>query len=88
MQRWTTTSSPEGKNWTRTRTQHTQFIFKPFHVWIINLYFSGVGRYGTEESIMSGVNGMELVLSPSCKACHQIVAQTYFHERVLSILID
>jgi hypothetical protein len=83
---WTTTSSHEGKNW--TRTQHTQFIFKPYHVWIVNLYRSAVGGYRTDESIMSGVNRMELVLSPSCKASHQIVAQTFFYERVLSILID
>lgn len=83
---WTTTSSHEDKNW--RRTQHTQFTFKPYHVWIISLHYSAVGRYRTEESIMSGVNGMELVLSPSCKASHQIVAQTFFHERVLSILID
>jgi hypothetical protein len=68
---WTTTSSHEDKNW--RRTQHTtEFIFKPYHVWIISLYVSAVGRYRTEESIMSGINGMELVLSPWYKASYQI----------------
>src|SRR5580692_7306915 len=67
---WTTTSSHEDKNW--RRTQHTtQFIFKPHRVRIISLYCSAMGRYRTEESILSGGNGIELVLSPSCNASHQ-----------------
>jgi len=37
---WTTTSSNENQNW--GQTQYTQFIFKPPHVWNLNLDCSAV----------------------------------------------
>ena len=39
---WTATSSNEKKLGTNPATQ---FTFKPYQAWIINLYCSAVGRY-------------------------------------------
>jgi hypothetical protein len=63
------TRSHEDKNW--RRTQHTPVHFQTvlrldykFALWRCRQGIS-------EESIVSGINGMELVLSPWYKASHQ-----------------
>jgi len=84
---WTTTPSHEYKNW--RRTQHNQFIFKTYHVRIIVCAVALSAGIEAEDSIISGINGMELVLNPSSKASHQSSCpQGLFHERVFSVLID